>query len=220
MISANCRSLSLVACVVLVAAGCGLSSSTSSSMKGRSWSSGGTEPKPGITVGEVNVITLSQNGAPQTAVFWADATDCLSGMKSSSGTSGGMFQMTVTAADGMSDIAVDLDAQGLASVAIGDQQYSLAAGNVFLLKTSGDALEIRQLQIDADWMGLEDYQPLAEDSDDIQTFFLGAVMDADSNQDGDAGDAGDAGGAGGESQNGESPAETPESPSASASGSN
>ncbi|MCR9197794.1 MAG: hypothetical protein NXI04_04080 [Planctomycetaceae bacterium] len=211
MISSSWRSLSLVACVAFVAAGCGLSSSTSSSMKGRSWSSGGTEPKPGITVGEVNVITLSQNGVPQTVVFWADATDCLSGMKSSSGNSGGMFQMSLTAADGVSDIEVDLDAQGVATVAIGDQQYSLAAGNVFLLKTSGDALEVRQLQIDADWMGLEDYQPLAEDSDELQTFFLGAVIDADSSQDGDAAV---------ENTDGESPAQTPESASGSASGSN
>ena len=214
MISSSWRSLSLVACLVSVTAGCGLSSSTSSSMKGRSWSSGGTEPKPGITVGEVNVISLSRNGVPQTAVFWADATDCLSGMKSSSGTSGGLFQMSVTAADGVSDIAVDLDAQGVATVAIGDQQYSLAAGNVFLLKTSGDALEVRQLQIDADWMGLEDYQPLAEDSDDIQTFFLGAVIETDSSQDGD--DTG----AAAESQDSETPPTTPESAAGSDSGSN
>ena len=214
MISSSWRSLSLVACLVSVTAGCGLSSSTSSSMKGRSWSSGATEPKPGITVGEVNVISLSRNGVPQTAVFWADATDCLSGMKSSSGTSGGLFQMSVTAADGVSDIAVDLDAQGVATVAIGDQQYSLAAGNVFLLKTSGDALEVRQLQIDADWMGMEDYQPLAEDSDDIQTFFLGAVIETDSSQDGD--DTG----AAAESQDSETPPTTPESAAGSDSGSN
>jgi len=214
MICSSWRSLSLVACLVSVTAGCGLSSSTSSSMKGRSWSSGGTEPKPGITVGEVNVISLSRNGVPQTAVFWADATDCLSGMKSSSGTSGGLFQMSVTAADGVSDIAVDLDAQGVATVAIGDQQYSLAAGNVFLLKTSGDALEVRQLQIDADWMGLEDYQPLAEDSDDIQTFFLGAVIETDSSQDGD--DTG----AAAESQDSETPPTTLESAAGSDSGSN
>lgn len=171
-LTAGFRLLTTSLLCVSLAAGCGLSSGGGSSMMGRSWSAGSTDPVPGVTQGEVEVVTLyGFDQTEQTAVFWADNTDVLSESTSSSGIDGNLFEVNVKTATGIIKARMVLSEDDPGSVTIGDQTYPLTAGCVFLLKASGDQLEVAQVDVDVDWETIADYQSLATSTPAIADFF-------------------------------------------------
>lgn len=158
--------------------GCSFSGGVSgSSMSGQSWSDGSANPRPGISEGDVNVVSLSDfDGSKATVTFWADRSGGFSGSRSSSGTSNSEFQMSVRDPSGKSvDVALTMSDGQAFSLIIGEEAYSLADGTLFLFKTSGGELEVLQLSVEDGWNDSDDYPQIAEDTREIREFFVGAA---------------------------------------------